>query len=144
MATTEPARPPRARRSAAGAGHRAATPDTTAVAPSALAGGAPAGVLGLQTTAGNRAVGVLLGAGPAVQRALASPRFVGDPVLADVDAGNTTLKRGDNGAPVRKVQHAIHDAGIRFRIFGVDGAFEAETRLRVGTYKSREGVGGDP
>lgn len=111
----------------------------------------PGGLLGLQAAAGNHAVGAMLGEGGAilgaggtpVQRALASPRFSRDAVLASVEAGTATVKQGDTGDPVRKIQHAVHDAGVRFRTFGVDGLFEDETRARVGTYQVREGVGGD-
>jgi peptidoglycan hydrolase-like protein with peptidoglycan-binding domain len=91
-------------------------------------------LLRLQRLAGNQAV----------QRALSSPRFRDDATLIDVDAGNRTLTEGDSGPPVRKVQHAIHDAGIRFTGHGTDGQYGDETTRRVRRFQSRERVPGDP
>jgi hypothetical protein len=110
---------------------------------SAKAAASPHGLLALQSTAGNRAVAALISGGPTVQRALTSPRFASDPVLQGIDAGTGTLRRGSTGDPVRKVQHAVHDAGILFRGFGVDGYFERETERRVATYQRRKAVSGD-
>ncbi|AEE44574.1 peptidoglycan-binding domain-containing protein [Cellulomonas fimi] len=125
-------------------------PDHEAAEPAERRASPPAALLALQATAGNRAVAGLLGAARspradavALQRALTSPRFASDTVLQDVEAGRATLARGATGDPVRKVQHAVHDAGVLFRTFGVDGIFEAETARRVRQYQQRESVGGD-
>jgi peptidoglycan hydrolase-like protein with peptidoglycan-binding domain len=107
------------------------------------------GVLPLQRSTGGtavqRAVQRLLGQPDSViQRALSSPRFKDDPTLVDVEAGTRTLSPGDSGPPVRKIQHGIHDAGIRFAGHGTDGEYGDETTRRVRRFQSRERVTGDP
>ena len=119
-------------------------PDESAEHESAAHGSA---AHGLQAVAGNRAVGALIGAARsgdlALQRVLTSPRFAADAVLQDVEAGRATLARGATGEPVRKVQHAVHDAGQLFTRFGVDGIFGWETRRRVLNYQAASSVTGD-
>lgn len=101
-------------------------------------------LLQIQRLAGNRAAQELVEQrGPAIQRLLSSPRFTNDPVLVSVEAGTRTLQEGDSGPPVRKVQHAIHDSGIRFAGHGTDGEYGQETTRRVGRFQSRQGVAGD-
>lgn len=79
-----------------------------------------------------------------VQRTLASPRFAGDPTLESIHEGTSTLSEGSEGAPVRKVQHAIHDAGILFSSFGTDSSFGRQTRQRVLQFQSSHGITTDP
>lgn len=119
----------------------------------------------LQQTIGNQSVGQLLqakdtgdgshlptihqhasGAGPQVQLAedLTSPRFASDSTLQDINDGSGTLKEGDEGASVRKVQHAIHDAGVLFLGHGTDGKFGPETTRRVSRFQRRNGISSDP
>ncbi len=102
-------------------------------------------LLTLQKLAGNRATSTVVeGDGAVIQRALSSPRFDNDPVLADVDAGTRVLEEGDSGEHVRKVQHAIHDYGIRFALYGSDGKYGTETARRVRQFQSQERVAGGP
>ena len=119
----------------------------------------------LQRMIGNQAVGQLLpaksgsdhpkitttsqhgaGAGLQIQLAedLSSPRFAGDATLEKIFDGSGTLKEGDESDAVRKVQHAIHDAGVLFMGHGTDGKFGSETTKRVKKFQFRKGVKGDP
>jgi peptidoglycan hydrolase-like protein with peptidoglycan-binding domain len=119
----------------------------------------------LQRTIGNQAVGHLLpvkresahhkittlsqpGAGASLsiqlREDLGSPRFAGDATLEKIFDGNGTLKEGDESDAVRKVQHAIQDAGILFMGHGTDGKFGTETTKRVRKFQFRKGVKGDP
>ncbi|MBD2355181.1 DUF4157 domain-containing protein [Tolypothrix sp. FACHB-123] len=75
---------------------------------------------------------------------LSSPRFAGDAILEDIYDGTTTLKQGDENDAVRKVQHAIHDAGILFMIHGVDGKFGRETERLVTQFQARHRITTDP
>jgi peptidoglycan hydrolase-like protein with peptidoglycan-binding domain len=75
---------------------------------------------------------------------LSSPRFAGDSTLEKIFDGSGTLKEGDKGDPVRKVQHAIHDAGVLFSAFGMDGKFGPQTKKRVRKFQKKKGVSGDP
>ncbi|MHB9033166.1 MAG: peptidoglycan-binding domain-containing protein [Anaerolineae bacterium] len=80
-----------------------------------------------------------------VQRtALSSPRFTGDSTLTDIANGTGTLKKGDTGDAVRKVQHAIADFGILYRAYGVDGIFGNETRRIVNLFQGNTRTRGDP
>jgi peptidoglycan hydrolase-like protein with peptidoglycan-binding domain len=84
-------------------------------------------------------------AGQVIQReALQSPRFASNPTLAAIANGTGTLKNGDRGDAVRKVQHAIADAGVLYRIYGVDGIFGTETERKVRRFQAQQGVHGDP
>ncbi|MEQ8468383.1 eCIS core domain-containing protein [Coleofasciculus sp. E1-EBD-02] len=91
-----------------------------------------------------------LGAGNQIQRAtgdghdLSSPRFAKDTTLEDIYDGNGTLKQGDEGDAVRKIQHGIHDAGILFLGHGVDGKFGSETEQRVNSFQRQNKITSDP
>jgi len=75
---------------------------------------------------------------------LQSPRFAGDTRLEDIYDGTGTLKDGDESESVRKVQHAIHDFGIRFSVIGVDGRFGDQTQRRVRRFQNRNRITTDP
>ena len=75
---------------------------------------------------------------------LSSPRFATDTTLQNIYDGTGTLKNGDESESVRKVQHAIHDSGIRFRGHGIDGKFGNYTERWVTRFQRRNRVTGDP
>jgi len=75
---------------------------------------------------------------------LQSPRFSGDTTLEDIYDGTGTLKDGDENESVRKVQHAIHDYGLRFGVHGPDGKFGPETKRRVRRFQRRRRITTDP
>lgn len=79
-----------------------------------------------------------------IQRTVASPRFTGDATLVDVSNGIGTLRNGDTGDAVRRVQHAIADSGILYRAYGVDGIFGDETERTVTLFQRNNRVSGDP
>lgn len=59
---------------------------------------------------------------------LQSARFSGDLVLEACLDGERTLRFGNRGAAVSKMQQALVDAGFPLPVYGVDGIFEAETQ----------------
>lgn len=75
---------------------------------------------------------------------LTSPRFATDTTLQNIYDGTGTLKNGDENESVRKVQHGIHDSGIRFRGHGIDGKFGDLTQRWVIRFQTRNRITGDP
>jgi hypothetical protein len=45
------------------------------------------------------------------EKVFKSPRFMGDPTLEKVAAGSATLKKGDSGLAISRLQSALADAG---------------------------------
>jgi hypothetical protein len=78
------------------------------------------------------------------RRNLSSPRFAGNATLEAIYNGTGTLKNGDESVAVRKVQHGIHDAGILYRSYGVDGIFGDETERCVRRFQRDNRISGDP
>src|SRR5687768_6589388 len=59
--------------------------------------------------------------------AVGSARFDGDPELDAVEAGTSTIKVGDTGLAVIKVQQALYDAGRYLARFQITGTFSKKT-----------------
>ncbi|GAA0345498.1 peptidoglycan-binding protein [Streptomyces blastmyceticus] len=67
--------------------------------------------------------------------------LLGDsPELVDVEAGNRTLRSGDTGDPVTRVQTALLAAGQPLPGSGVDGNFGPETETAVTAFKTAQGL----
>lgn len=67
-------------------------------------------------------------AAPLEQNATKSSfRFAGDPAMADIFAGKTTLQMWSRGMAVRKMQQALVDMGFPLAKYSVDGIFGPET-----------------
>lgn len=75
------------------------------------------------------------GGGPGGFALFSSPRFQGDPVLDEVHMGTRTLKAGDTGPPVTRVQAALTDAG---HATDVDGTFDADTAKATTAFQMAE------
>src|SRR5262245_57044585 len=69
-----------------------------------------------------------------------SARFAGDKTMEDVAAGSTTVKQGDRGVEVTKVQQALIDLGYLLPVHGVDGKFEGETKAAVLKFQNDHGL----
>jgi hypothetical protein len=74
-----------------------------------------------------------------VQRKLASPRFVNDTTLEDVEKGTTTLQSGSKGRAVLLIQHALYDIGFVTPQYGADGDFGSETTDAVKAFQKSVG-----
>lgn len=75
-----------------------------------------------------------LEAGP--EKQFRSPRFQGDPVLADVLNGRRLLRPGSRGEAVRKMQQALLDLGYPLPRFGADGDYGSETAGAVRRFQT--------
>jgi peptidoglycan hydrolase-like protein with peptidoglycan-binding domain len=69
-----------------------------------------------------------------------SARFDNDTTLAGVGAGTKTVKQGQVGVDVTKVQQALIDLGYLLPKFGVDGIFEGETKAAVIKFQNDQGL----
>lgn len=74
---------------------------------------------------------------------LMSPRFADDPVLQEVSRGQRSLRQGDKGQAVQKIQQALIDMGFPLPRFGVDGDFGNETLSAVKNYQRANGLSAD-
>lgn len=72
---------------------------------------------------------------------LRAARFGGDAVLERCRTGSATLRPGDRGAAVNRVQQALMDLGYVLREFGPDGVFGAETAAAVATFNADTRLG---
>jgi len=72
-------------------------------------------------------------------KAFKSPRFMGDPTLAKVAAGTATLKKGDTGLSVSRLQSALADAG---HAVTRSGTFDDATASAVKAFQSSKSIGG--
>lgn len=68
---------------------------------------------------------------PGTSAKATSARFEGDTQLDKVGAGSATVKQGDRGLVVTKVQQALIDLGYLLPTYGVDATFEGETKAAV-------------
>jgi peptidoglycan hydrolase-like protein with peptidoglycan-binding domain len=66
-------------------------------------------------------------------------RFHGDATLGAIESNGKTLKLGDTGQAVRKVQQALFD--LEYRPIDVTGTYDQVTADQVQRYQIKEGVG---
>ena len=66
-------------------------------------------------------------------------RFRGDATLGAVESNGKTLKLGDTGLAVRKVQQALFD--LEYRPIDVTGTYDQGTADQVKQYQLKQGVG---
>jgi len=69
-----------------------------------------------------------------------SARFENDATMASVRGGTATVHQGGRGLSVTKLQQALVDLGYLLPQFGVDGAFEGETRAAVVRFQQDQGL----
>ena len=99
----------------------------------------------LQRAVGNRAFSAAVRRAPgreapAVQRDKGySARFAGEPTIAAVVAGTTTLASGASGPAVARLQRALVDLR-RLPMAAVTGTFDATTRTAVLAFQKAQGI----
>lgn len=71
---------------------------------------------------------------------LKNPRFASDPALAKVSHGDLTLRTGDQGDSVRRVQQSLFDLGYSLPKHGVDGHLGSETMGAVNKFLTERGL----
>lgn len=71
--------------------------------------------------------------------ALRGPRFSGDPILEECFAGRHRMLFGEDGLPVKRVQHALIELGETIPD-GPTGFFGNQTGAAVTSYKTRKGL----
>lgn len=72
------------------------------------------------------------------EKVFKSPRFMGDPMLEKVAAGTATLKKGDSGLSVSRLQSALADAG---QTVARTGTFDDPTTAAVKAFQSSKSIG---
>lgn len=70
----------------------------------------------------------------------AAARLKGDNDLKPIFDGTATVKQGDRGLNVTKLQQALVDMGYELPNFGVDGKFEGETLAALQSFQNDAGV----
>jgi len=71
------------------------------------------------------------------EKVFKSPRFMGDPTLEKVAAGSATLKKGDRGVAVSRLQAALADAG---HAVPRSGTFSDATATAVSAFQSAKSI----
>ncbi|MFM2078291.1 MAG: hypothetical protein RJA49_2181, partial [Actinomycetota bacterium] len=72
--------------------------------------------------------------------ALRGPRFSGDPVLEECQAGRHRMMAPEDGLPVMRVQAALIELGRSIGDAGADGIFGQATGNAVSEYKRVKGL----
>lgn len=67
-------------------------------------------------------------------------RLEGDNSLTSIFEGTTTIKEGDRGINVTKLQQALVDMGYELPIYDVDGIFETETLAALKKFQADSGI----
>ncbi|MCE8425218.1 MAG: DUF4157 domain-containing protein [Candidatus Methanoperedens sp.] len=100
-------------------------------------------IANLQNESGNSAGSVMLQRTIGDGHDLQSPRFAGDPVLEACFDNERTLRVGNRGEAVEKIQQALIDTGFPLPRFGADGDFGTETQTALQNFQRENGLVSD-